>query len=142
LGQAPVVNSTGAADGDISKNEAMMPKQNPELIRLPQETLILCVVSALDVIMTYYLLTREDLQFTESNPVARYFLEHWGMRGMVYFKATMTIFVCVITQIVARRNLARARQVLGVATVIVVGVVVYSVWLHFQHRQIIQVIEP
>ena len=112
-----------------------------DLIRLPQETLILCVVSTLDVVMTCFLLSRGDLKFTESNPVAQYFLYRWGITGMAYFKSGMTIFVCVITQIVSRKNLNLARQVLGLATVIIVGVVIYSVWLHFHHPHIIQVIE-
>ena len=44
------------------------------LVLLPQETLILIVASALDVVMTYKLLTRGDGGFTESNPIAQYFL--------------------------------------------------------------------
>lgn len=112
-----------------------------DLIHLPQETLILCIASALDVMMTYRLLSRDDMRFIESNPVAQYFLYRWGMAGMAYFKAGMTVFVCVITQIVARKHVSLARQVLGLATVIIVTVVVYSVWLHFHHPHIIEVID-
>ena len=113
------------------------PTTNPpeEFFYHPQETLILCVVSALDVIMTYYLLTRDEGGFTESNPIAKYFLDRWGMAGMAYFKASMTLLVCVITQIVARKNSVLAKQVLGLATLIIVAVVIYSVRLHFQHHQ-------
>ncbi len=107
----------------------------------PQETLILVVVSALDVIMTYYLLTRDDGGFTESNPIAKYFLDRWGIAGMAYFKGSMTLLVCVITQIVARKNSVLARQVLGLATLIIVAVVIYSVRLHFQHHQISEMFE-
>ena len=107
----------------------------------PQETLILGVVSALDVIMTYYLLTRDEGGFTESNPIARYYLDRWGMAGMAYFKASMTLLVCVITQIVARKNSVLAKQVLGLATLIIVAVVIYSVRLHFQHHQISEMFE-
>lgn len=107
----------------------------------PQETLILVVVSALDVIMTYYLLTRDEGGFTESNPIAKYFLDRWGMAGMAYFKASMTMVVCVITQIVARKNSVLAKQVLGLATLIIVAVVIYSVRLHFQHHQISEMVE-
>jgi Domain of unknown function (DUF5658) len=107
----------------------------------PQETLILVVVSALDVIMTYYLLTRDDGGFTESNPIAKYFLDRWGMAGMAYFKVSMTLLVCTITQIVARKNSVLAQQVLGLATLIIVAVVIYSVRLHFQHHQISDMFE-
>ena len=107
----------------------------------PQETLILVVVSALDVIMTYYLLNRDEGGFTESNPIAKYFLDRWGMAGMAYFKASMTLLVCTITQIVARKNSVLAQQVLGLATLIIVAVVIYSVRLHFQHHQISEMFE-
>ncbi|WP_373652193.1 MULTISPECIES: DUF5658 family protein [unclassified Schlesneria] len=102
----------------------------------PQETLILVIVSVLDVVMTYHLLTRGDGGFVESNPFAGYFLDRWGLKGMAYFKAAMTLLVCVITQFVARHNSKLARQVLEVATFIVGLVVIYSVWLHFRHRTI------
>jgi hypothetical protein len=107
-----------------------------ELFPLPQETLILFVASSLDVVMTYSLLTRGDGGFTESNPFARYFLDRWGMTGMAYFKGAMTLLVCFITQIVARKNELLAKRVLELATVIIVVVVIYSVNLHFRHHQI------
>jgi len=111
------------------------------LVRLPQETLILIVASALDVVMTYKLLTRGDGGFTESNPIAQYFLYRWGMTGMAYFKAAMTTLVCVITQIVARKNELLAKRVLELATLIVVAVVIYSVSLHFKHHNLREVRE-
>ena len=116
-------------------------KQLTDVVRHPQETLILCIASALDVAMTIYLLNRSDVHFTESNPFARYFLDRWGLAGMGYFKAVVTIIVVLITQFVARKNADLARQVLGLATVIIVAVVVYSVWLHFKHHHIVEVIE-
>lgn len=122
----------------ISSSESPSPMETlTNLVQHPQETLILCVVSALDVIMTRHLLTRNDVSFIESNPVAHYFLVRWGLAGMAYFKAGMTLFVCVITQIIARKNSELAKFVLGLATLIIIGVVIYSVWLHFNHRQMI-----
>jgi|GEM_PF-2335766 hypothetical protein len=105
----------------------------PGLIRFPQETLVLCVVSVLDVAMTYRLLTRGDVRFVESNPLAAYFLNRWGIKGMAYFKAAMTVLVCFITQIIARKDAVIARRLLGTATLIIVGVVIYSVWMHFNN---------
>jgi uncharacterized membrane protein YqhA len=116
-------------------------RQSEEFFYHPQETLILAIVSALDVVMTYTLLTRDDGGFIESNPFAKYFLDRWGMAGMAYFKASMTLLVCVITQIVARKNSTLSKQVLGLATLIIVAVVIYSVGLHFQHHQISEMIE-
>lgn len=105
-------------------------------IHHPQETIVLLVVSGLDVVMTYTLLNRGDGGFTESNPFARYFLDRWGMAGMAYFKLAMTCLVVVITQIVARKNSALSRQVLEISTLIIVAVVIYSVGLHFRHHEI------
>ena len=107
-----------------------------KFVHHPQETLFLVLVSGLDVVMTYNLLTRGDGGFTESNPIARYFLDRWGMPGMAYFKMTMTLLVCVITQIVARKNSVLAKQVLELATLIIVVVVIYSVVLHFRHHDL------
>ena len=89
----------------------MLQARNPwrvltDLIKLPQETLLLIIVSGLDVVMTFMLLTRGDGGFTESNPFARYFLDRWGMAGMAYFKIAMTVLVCAINQFVARKNLS------------------------------------
>ena len=116
-------------------------KRPPDLLCLPQETLILCLASGLDVAMTWMLLTRSDISFTESNPFASYFLNRWGISGMIWFKAAMTVFVCIVTQVIARKNEVLARRVLGLATMITVAVVIYSVWLHFHHRHFVEVIE-
>ena len=58
------------------------------------------------------------------------------MAGMAYFKIAMTVLVCAINQFVARKNLRLARQVLGLATLIILSVVIYSVTLHFRHHHI------
>ena len=91
--------------------------------------------------MTWMLLMRPDISFTESNPFAGFFLNRWGISGMIWFKAAMTAFVCMVTQVIARKNAVLARRVLGLATTIIVAVVIYSVWLHFHHRQFVEVIE-
>ena len=115
---------------DSMKNEPT-PKSKLGLIRYPTETILFCVVSILDVAMTYGMLARDDVNFTESNPFAWYFLTHWGIEGMVYFKATMTFVACVITQIVARQEPVLAKRLLGVLTLVIVVVVSYCVWLQF-----------
>jgi hypothetical protein len=117
------------------KANSMKSDQQPNLglIRHVKETLIFCIVSALDVVMTFQLLNRDDIAFIESNPFAGYFLDHWGLEGMAFFKGTMTIIACVITQFVARKDPVLAKQFLIVATLIIVGVVIYSVSLHFNH---------
>lgn len=99
------------------------------------ETLIYVLLSAVDLFITYFLLQQsgENLQFTESNPVARHFLNHWGIRGMIYFKFGMVAFVCMITQIIARWRPQTARLVLWFAIVVMIYVVVFSVRLYQAH---------
>lgn len=98
---------------------------------LEAETVWFILVSALDVFMTYLLIRQPG--FTEGNPIAGYFLNHWGVKGMVYFKFFMVAFVAVIAQIIARKRRDIACGVLLFATVVVVGVVIYSLVLYLRH---------
>lgn len=101
--------------------------------RLPleRETARFIFVSALDVFLTYILIRQEH--FHEGNPVARFFLNHWGLRGMIYFKFAMVAFVAVLAQIIARGRLETARKLLNLATVIVICVLIYSLILLARH---------
>ncbi|HID22856.1 MAG TPA: hypothetical protein EYP14_10720, partial [Planctomycetaceae bacterium] len=88
---------------------------------LERETALFIFVSALDVFMTYVLLRhsaegRTVHIFTESNAIARYFLNHWGIKGMVIFKFAMVAVITVLTQLIAMRRLETARRLLTVAT--------------------------
>lgn len=98
-----------------------------------QETLLYVLVSAMDVFMTYILLGHQGGAFFESNPVARYFIHGWGMKGMVYFKFATVAFVCVLAQIIARRRPRIARWLLLGATALVAVVVIYSLKLLLMH---------
>lgn len=101
---------------------------------LEQETVLFIFASALDFFMTYLLLSRDDIRFYESNPVADYFLARWGVRGLVYFKFAVVAFVCLITQYIARTHIHIARGLLIVAIVIVSAVVIYSVYLYYTDK--------
>lgn len=98
---------------------------------LERETVRFIFVSALDVFLTYVLIRQEHFQ--EGNPVARFFLNHWGLRGMIYFKFAMVAFVAVLAQIIARKQLETARKLLNLAAVIVVCVLMYSLILLTRH---------
>jgi len=102
-----------------------------------QETLLFVLVSAMDVFMTYILLSQDG--FFESNPVAHYFIAGWGTKGMVYFKFGMVAFVCVLSQIIARRRPQVARWLLIGATVVSAIVVVYSVKLLLVHGNMMEI---
>ena len=103
------------------------------LRRLPfeHETSMFLLVSVFDVLMTWMML--RSGRFYESNPVARYFLNHWGMKGMIYFKFSVVAFVCVLTQFIATRRPLLTERILKFATVVVACVVVYSLVLFVRH---------
>ena len=90
----------------------------------------------LDAALTWILLTRgvrsgnPDLVAMESNRLAAYFLNHWGLKGLFAFKLGLVVFVCLIGLTIALRHEERARGVLNFGTLIVTGVVLYSVWLY------------
>ncbi len=98
-----------------------------------QEMLRYVLVSALDLFMTYILLRQSEARFIEANPVARYFIYGWGFKGMVYFKFGMVALVCAISQIVVQTRPRVAQWLLNWATLVVAGVVIYSLALFLRH---------
>jgi hypothetical protein len=95
---------------------------------LESETAVFIFVNVLDVFLTvalvYYMNTHG-----EGNPLARYFLDRWGFQGLVYYKMSLVAFVCVITQLIARRRLVVARRLLYGLIAIVAAVDLYSTTL-------------
>lgn len=94
---------------------------------LETETTWFILVNVLDVILTAALISQTGI--VESNPVARYFLNHWGVSGMNYFKFAVVTFVVVTAQVIAAFDLRTARMLLIGGTIVVGGVVVYSMML-------------
>lgn len=97
--------------------------------RLPleTETAFFILVNVLDIALTVVLLYGGGHR--EANPIAEYFLNHWGLKGMALYKLSTVAVVCVIAQIVARHSLSAGRRLLYVVTAIVAAVVVYSLSL-------------
>ena len=96
---------------------------------LESETARFILVNVLDIFMTWSLLWKWSGKFTESNPIADYFIDYWGIRGMVYFKMGMVAFIVVLSQIIAGKKPESARWLLNFATLVVAGVVIYSLVL-------------
>lgn len=89
------------------------------------------LVGALDVFMTYLILRysgegRTRNVMIEGNPVARWVLSGWGIKGMVIFKFIMIAVVSVIAEVVGRQRPALGSGLLKLGTLVVGGVVVYS----------------
>jgi hypothetical protein len=105
--------------------------------RMPREMMVFVLASVLDVFMTYILLSagtdpKTRMYFVESNPIARFFLDGWGVKGLIYFKFGMVAFVSIIVQIIATKRLETARWVLRFATTVVACVVIYSLMLYLR----------
>jgi hypothetical protein len=99
------------------------------------ETMLYLLLSIADLLMTNFQLRQQGggFEFVEANPVARAVINHWGPRGMVYFKFGMVAFIVVLTQIIARYRPFTARLVLFFAIVMMLYVVIYSVRLYAAH---------
>ena len=97
--------------------------------RLPleSETALFILVNALDAVVTISLLYLGG--HGEANPVARFFLDHWGPKGIVFYKLAMVAFVCVIAQLIALRSLRTARVLLYGLSALVGAVVAYGLLL-------------
>lgn len=94
---------------------------------LETETCWFILVNVLDFFATYLLLRRGG---REVNPVARWFLETWGLvKGLLAYKFLLVAFICVVTQIIALRRVETARKVLRFGIVVVGAVVLYSLIL-------------
>lgn len=92
------------------------------------------LVGALDVFMTYVILRysaegRTQNVLIEGNPIARWILHQWGIKGMVIFKFIMIAVVATIAETVGRFRPQLGRNLLRLGTLVVGGVVVYSFFL-------------
>ena len=106
-------------------------------VRLPTETARFALLSLVDLLLTYLLLLQTHVRFVEANPVARFFINHWGPKGMVWFKAGMVALVITAAQIVAWKRPETAKWLLNFATLAVTLVVLYSAVLLARHGWIL-----
>jgi hypothetical protein len=95
---------------------------------LETETAVFILVNVLDVFLTVALVYHFN-KYGEGNPLAKYFLDRWGFQGLVYYKMALVAFVCVITQLIARRHVTVARRLLYGLIAIVGAVDLYSATL-------------
>jgi hypothetical protein len=90
------------------------------------------LMNVLDAALIYILLNTPARNETgpvgvESNQIALYFLNRWGIKGLFSFKLASAAFVCAIAYVVTFKSVDTARRLLAFGTLIVMVVVVYSV---------------
>ena len=102
---------------------------------IERHTLLYLAANVLDVLFTYLLLYGEgQMVFTESNPIARYFLQESGFSGMVVFKVALVLMVSINCQVIARKRPVTALRLIQFAGMTVLGVVAWSGFLLWQYN--------
>lgn len=91
------------------------------------EKTLFVLINLMDVVMTFLLLNSGT--FYESNPIADYFLQGWGILGMTLFKLTIVGVVLLIVNLVALWRVETSRNLLHFGSFLVGTVVAYSVYL-------------
>ena len=113
--------------GDSAIKKTRLSRLFGRHLPLERETTLFILASALDVFMTWILLYYyRSHGYVESNPIAQFFLDSWGIRGMVYFKFALVAFVVFVCQVIALKREDIASRILKFGTVVVACVVIYS----------------
>ena len=124
--------------GDMSKRKTS-PKHVLRFLTshppMEHETSLFLVVSLLDFLMTYWMISPRESgpRFGESNAIANWFLNGWGYHGLLYFKVALCVFIVLATQTIHLRRPTTARAVLWLGIVVTSLTVVYSVALYLRH---------
>jgi len=98
---------------------------------LEKPTRAFVALNIMDLVMTFFLLDHGG--FRESNKIADYYLDRWGIVGMIWYKIIFVMLIVVIAQIVARKNVKTASWLLYFGCIAIGGVVIYSAYLYFAH---------
>jgi hypothetical protein len=104
--------------------------------RFCRECWFFLLASLFDAFMTWLLLTHESGSFCESNPLALFFLNRFGFAGMLVFKTLLVSVVMVNYAIISKRRADVARRLMSFGTVVVNGVVLYSVFLLYSQSSL------
>ena len=90
---------------------------------LANESLLLVVLSACDLFITYLLLWQNG-QFYEANPLARWFFDRWNIAGMTAFKFGLVAIIVVLCETIERHKprVGRAIVILGCVAALIVSI--------------------
>ncbi|MHC4877023.1 MAG: DUF5658 family protein [Planctomycetota bacterium] len=91
------------------------------------EAWLFVVLSAADIGLTYLLIGH--FGHVEGNPVARYFVEGWGLKGMIWFKLGLVSVILGVCHVVRPIRPRTARVIVQFGLIAAAAVVIYSVVL-------------
>jgi hypothetical protein len=105
-------------------------------LSLPARRLgLFALLSTADFLLTRYLLTSGSEAVYESNPIAGWWLTHYGWMGLATFKIAAVLCVAMLGVVISLRRPDMGRRVLGFGCLMLAGVVLYSAYLAGQmHR--------
>jgi len=92
-------------------------------------TFAFIALSLSDLASTWWLLERSGRVVCEGNPVADWWLSHYGWPGLAGFKASMVLLVICVTTIISRQRPRVASRTLGFACATLALVMLHSVAL-------------
>lgn len=102
-------------------NSAALP-----LLRWP-EVWLFGLLSAADIVLTYVLIGH--FGHVEGNPVARYFVEGWGLKGMIWFKLGLVSIILGACHFVRPHRPGTSRAIIRLGVLTATAVVTYSIVL-------------
>lgn len=90
-------------------------------------TIVFVVLSLGDLVVTWWLLECSGRLVCEGNPIADWWLRHYGWLGLASFKSSMVLLVIVLTALTARKRPQVATRTLRFACAALVMVMLHSV---------------
>jgi hypothetical protein len=91
-----------------------------------RKLLLFALLSVADFALTWLLLHRAGDRACEKNPVAFWWLDHFGWAGLAGFKLGIVGVVAILVLVVARHRPPTARKVLRFGCSVLLAVVLYS----------------
>jgi hypothetical protein len=90
---------------------------------------LFALLSGADFCLTWHLLGRDQVDVYEKNPVAQWWLTHYGWLGLAGFKASALLLVALLGTLIYLRRPVTTHRLFGFGCVILTGVVLYSGYL-------------
>ncbi|MCU0719526.1 MAG: DUF5658 family protein [Pirellula sp.] len=112
-------HSSRLPTGESSDPKHFLNRQLP----LQTETSWFILINVLDLVLTNILLQRNAI---EANPLANMVFVRYGFTGMIVFKLASVLFVCLAAQIIATKNVSKAKWLLWFGCAVVGAVLIYS----------------
>lgn len=96
------------------------------MLSMRVKLLLFLLLNAVDFLATWWLLHEQTADFYEGNPVARWWLTHYGWLGLAAFKTAIVVLASLLVAVVSRRRPVVGQRLLLFGCVTVAAVVCHS----------------